>query len=74
MLAAFATSPPVVMIVAGMDHSIKGIKHVGESVVGTSCLSAIGYFYIMVYIGVRKRKLAAIGQVTALVKAKQEIK
>ena len=38
------------------------------------CLTAIGYFYIMVNLGVRKRKITEISQVSALVKAKQEIK
>ena len=74
MLAAFTSFPPLVMLVASVDQKTKEIWHIGESVVGTSCLAAIGYFYIMVYLGVRKRKIAEISQVTALVKAKQEIK
>ena len=74
LLAAFATSPHLVMILVGVKHTIQEIWHIGESVVGASCLTAIGYFYIMIYLGVRKRKIAAISKVTALVKAKQEIK
>ena len=74
LLAAFATSPHLVMIVVGVDQKIKEIWHIGESVVGASCLAVIGYFYIMVYLGVRKRKISEISRVTALVKAKQEIK
>ena len=74
MLAAFTSFPPLLMLVVGVDQKIKEIWHIGESVVGASCLTAIGYFYIMVYLGVRKRKITEISQVTALVKAKQEIK
>lgn len=74
LLAAITSSPPIVMLVAGVDHKIKEIWHIGESVLATSCLTAIGYFYIMVNLGVRKRKITEISQVTALVKAKQEIK
>ena len=73
MLAAFTSFPPLVMLVVGLDK-VKEIWHIGESVVGASCLTAIGYFYVMVYFGVRKRKITEISQVTALVKAKQEIK
>ena len=74
LLAAFTSFPPLVMLAVGVDQNIKEIWHIGESVVAASCLAAIGYFYIMVYLGVRKRKIAEISQVIALVKAKQEIK
>ena len=74
MLAVFTSFPPLLMLVVGVDQKIKEIWHIGESVVGGSCLTATGYFYIMVYLGVRKRKITQISQVTALVKAKQEIK
>ena len=74
MLAAFTSFPPLLMLVVGVDQKITEIWHIGESVVGASCLIAIGHFYIMVYLGVRKRKITQISQVTALVKAKQEIK
>lgn len=74
LLASITSSPPLVLLVAGVDHKIKEIWHIGESVLGISCLTAIGYFYIMVNLGVRKRKITEISQVTALVKAKQEIK
>ena len=74
LLAVFATSPHIVMIVVGVNQNIQKIWHVGESVVGASCITAIGYFYIMIYLGVRKRKIEAISKVIALVKAEQEIK
>ena len=74
LLAACTSFPPLVVLVVGVDQKIKGIWHIGESVVATSCLAAIGYFYIMVYLGVRKRKISEFTKVNALVKAKQEIK
>ena len=74
LLAAFTSFPPLLVLVVGVDQKIKEIWHIGESMVGASCLIAIGYFYIMVYLGVRKRKITEISQVTALVKAKQETK
>ena len=74
MLAVFTSFPPLLMLVVGVDQKIKEIWHIGESVVGGSCLTATGYFYIMVYLGVRKRKITQISQITALVKARQEIK
>ena len=74
LLAAFASFPPLVMIALGVDQNIKETWHTGEGVVGAVCLITIGYFYIMVYLGVRKRKINEISQVTALVKAKLESK
>ena len=74
LMAAFTSFPPLVMVAVGVDQKIKEIWYIGESVAGASCLAAIGYFYIMVYVGVRKRKIAEISQVTAIVKAKREIK
>ncbi len=74
LLAPFAPFPPVVMMVAGVDLNIREIWMIGNSVVAVVCLIIIGYFYIMVYLGARKRKINEISQVTALVKAKIEIK
>ena len=42
------------------------------SVLLISALSLIVYFYVMVYLGVRKRKVSQIRQVSELVKVKQE--
>ena len=72
-LAGFTSFPPLVQLVVGVDWKIKEIWHIGESVAAILCLTATGYFYIMVYLGVRKRKMSKISNVTALVKAKQEI-
>ena len=74
LLAAFTSLPPlVVVLVVGGDQKIKEVLHIGN-VMGISCLITTGYFYIMVYLGVRKRKISEISNVTTLVKAKQEIK
>ena len=74
LLAAFTSYPPLVMIALGVDQNTKEAWHIGESIVASICLITIGYFYIMVYLGVRKRKINEICQVTALVKAKLESK
>ena len=74
LLAAFTSFPPFVMIVVAVDQNIKEAWYISETVVATLCLKIIGYFYIMVYLGVRKRKINEISQVTALAKAKQESK
>ena len=74
LLAAFTSYPPLVMIALGVDQNTKEAWHIGESIVASVCLITIGYFYIMVYLGVRKRKINEISQVTALVKAKLESK
>lgn len=50
------------------------IRHVIASILTLACLIAIGYFYVMVYLGVRRRKIDAISQVTALMQAKLESK
>ena len=73
-LAGFTSFPPLVLPVVGVDRKIKEIWHIGESVVAILCLTATGCFYIMVYLAVRKRKISETSNVTALVKAKQEIK
>ena len=62
------------MVVVGVDLKIKEIWHIGEIVMAASCLTAIGYFYITVNLGVRKRKITEISHVSAVVKAKQELK
>ena len=46
----------------------------GLSIVTLICLIAIAYFYIMVYLGIRKRKINEISRVNALIRAKRESK
>ncbi len=74
LLAPFASIPPLVMVVVGVDQSIKQGWFIGNIAVAVVCLIIIAYFYIMVYRGVRKRKINEISQVSALVKAKLESK
>ena len=62
------------MTVLGVDQKIKRAWQFGESVLAAGCLIFIGYFYTMVYLGVRKRKINNISQVTALIQAKREAK
>ena len=71
---AFTILPPLLTGVAGGDIEIIGYFFIVWIVCATVALSAIVYFYAMVYLGVRKRKISEISQVTAQVKAKLESK
>ena len=48
------------------------IFHIVVSVLVLFALGLIVYFYVMVYLGVRKRKLSQIPQVSELINAKHE--
>lgn len=74
LLAAFASFPILVMTLVGVDLKIKRAWQFGESIVAAGCLITLAYLYIMIYLGVRKRKIDQISQVTTLVQAKLESK
>ena len=65
-------------ITAGVEVDRDGVQvrrlNTGLIIVALICLVAIAYFYIMVYLGMRKRKINEISQVNALMKAKMEAK
>ena len=64
------------MAVVAVDHEVVQMRllYTGASIVALICLIAIGYFYVMVYLGVRKRKINEISQVSARINAKLESK
>ena len=78
VLAIVTVSPP------NFITALKGMMRANEAVIALeifliplslllmSALSLIVYFYVMVYFGVRKRKVSQIRQVSELVKVKQE--
>ena len=78
VLAIVTVSPP------NFITALKGMMRANEAVIALeifliplslllmSALSLIVYFYVMVYLGVRKRKLSQIRQVSELVNAKHE--
>ena len=70
LLAVFTAFPPLIMFVTGVDQKFKIAWHIGESVCTAVCLILIAVFYVMVYLGARKRTINEISHVTALVKAK----
>ncbi|XP_078362843.1 trace amine-associated receptor 7e-like [Oculina patagonica] len=72
--AIFTTIPPLIMEVVGVDMSFVQMWITGGSICGALSLMAMVYFYVKVYLGVRKRKLDQISQVTVLIQAKQEVK
>jgi len=73
-IAVFTQAPVFVMAVVPVDSKLVQIRHVNASFLTLACLIAISYFYIMVYLGVRKRKINEISQVDALMQAKLESK
>ena len=68
----FITAPLTGMMRANEGVLALEIFLIVLSVLLTSALSLIVYFYVMVYLGVRKRKLSQIRQVSELVSVKQE--
>ena len=78
VLAIVTVSPP------NFITALKGMTRANEAVIALeifliplslllmSALSLIVYFYVMVYLGVRKRKVSQIRQVSELVKLRQE--
>ena len=74
LLAAFAASSALVTALAGVDNEILEKWHIAMNVIAAACLILIGYFYVMVYLGIRNRKIDEISNVTALVRAKREVK
>ena len=74
LIAVFTQVPVFVMAVVPVDPILIQIRHVNASFLTIACLIAIAYFYIMVYRGVRRRKINEISQVNALMQAKLESK
>ena len=63
--------------VVEMDREVVQMRflYTGASTVALICLIAIAYYYIVMYLGMRKRKINAINQVNdALINAKMESK
>ena len=62
------------MEVTGIDISFVDIWVTATSLCGALSIIASAYFYVQVYLGVRKSMLKKIRQVTALVQANQDKK
>ena len=73
LLTIFIAFPSLIMRLTGVDHRVVEIWYAAATGGGISLILLV-YFYVMVYLGVRKRKVDEISQVTALVKAKLESK
>ena len=72
--AIVTTIPLLTMELAGLDIKVLKAWILVANVCGAVTFLAIVYFYIMVYLGVRKRKTSEISQVTSLVQAKLQSK
>ena len=66
--------PTVAMIIVGVDRTVLGLWLALGIILVMASLFAIVYFYIMVFLGLRKRKQNQTSQVTIMMKAKLESK
>ena len=71
--ALLTTLPGLLMVAIGADPEFVWVQNIIIAL-GSAASILIVYFYIMVYLGVRKRKLNQISQVSSLVAAKLENK
>ena len=74
LLTSFIIVPILAMRLAGVNHTVVEGWFVGQGIFGLAFLVLLPYLYIMVYLGVRKRKRNEISIVSDLVKAKRESK
>ena len=72
--AIFITVLALVMRLTGVDNKVVENYSIGESLFGGFALILLVYFYVMAYLGIRKRKITEIHEVTAQVKANLESK
>ena len=75
--ATVTVSPLPLLVITGImsENAMILASEIFHTVLSVSVMSALGlivYFYVMVYLGVRKRKLSEIHQVSDLVNAKLE--
>ena len=66
--------PTVAMIIVGVDRTVLGLWLALGIILVMASLFATVYFYIMVFLGLRKRKQNQTSQVTIMMKAKLESK
>ena len=74
LLAVLSTVPVPIIQAIGVEFDVVKIRIMIGNICGEVALIIIVYFYIMVYLGVRKRKTSEIRQVTGVVQAKLESK
>ena len=66
LFGVITPGPPILMVVAGVHRKFISIWLVGKIVSMIGCLAAIGYFYFMIFLEVRKRDRNQINQVAFL--------
>ena len=72
LFGVITPGPPILMVVAGVHRKFISIWLVGKIVSMIGCLAAIGYFYFMIFLEVRKRDRNQINQVAFLAKTRLE--
>ena len=74
LLAILSTVPVPIIQAIGVEFDVVKIRVMIGNICGAVAFITIVYFFIMVYLGVRKRKTSEIRQVTGLAQAKLESK
>ena len=70
LLAVLTPIPPSIMKLAGIEYKYLLSVDISCVLPGTVCLMLIGYFYIRVYLGVRKQEAEKVRNVSFLVQTK----
>ena len=70
LVTVFIAIPQRILKVAGVQYKYRAIVSIVASLPGFVCIAFVGYFYIMVYLGVRKRNIDTISEVRSLINAK----
>ena len=70
LLTMVIAIPPRFMKIGGVPYKYLVVVNILGSLPGLVCVILVGYFYIMVYLGVRKRNVNTLTEVRSLVQAK----
>ena len=74
LFAVLVPIPPSIMKIAGVEYKYLLVVDIVCVLPGIVCMTLIGYFYIQVYLGVRKWETEKISNVCSLIKAKAATK
>ncbi len=70
LLTVFTAIPPRIMKVVGVQYKYLVVVNLVFSLPGVLCIILVSYFYILVYLCVRKRDINSISEVRSFIKAK----
>lgn len=70
LLAALTPIPPSIMKIAGVEYKYVVFVDITCVLPGTVCIALLGYFYIRVYLGMRRWETEKIREIPCLIEAK----